>query len=239
MKRHSKVSLKLLPLVLLASTCSLLSASSIPAGSIVFTNQALPLTGSASINRFNTSLGTLTGIEFVVTSASMAGTVTDQYLGSKSQPPQNHVQVTMGGDVYILDPADITNVLSDTSLSATIVGQTILNDGTINTFSGLSTTGNSSDIIDTTSDFTPFEGTGTLNLSYSVTAGTAFANSSGHPLILDNPSNAGVTGTASASLQVFYQFNDAITSPEPASLAFVGGGLLLASYFARRLRKKS
>jgi hypothetical protein len=124
-------------------------------------------------------------------------------------------------------------------MSATITQQTILNNGSLNTFSDLSTTGNTSDTTDTTSDFTPFEGTGTLSLAYNVTAGTAFANSLGHPLILDNPSNSGVSGITSASVQVIYQFDDAVTSPEPASLGFVGGGLLLASYLAGRRRKKS
>jgi hypothetical protein len=144
----------------------------------------------------------------------------------------------MAGDLYILDPTNISNDLSDTFMSATVNGKTILNNGTINTFSGLSTTGNSSDTTDTTSDFTPFEGTGTLNLSYEVIAGTAFANSAGHPLVLDNPSTATVSGTTSGSVEVIYLFNDLVSTPEPASFALMGGSLFALAYLIRRRSKK-
>jgi PEP-CTERM motif len=236
--RYFKSLCPFFPLILIISTGSVLSADSIVGGSITFTNQALPLNTTGSINQFNTSLGTLTGIEFVVTGGSMAGTVTDQFTGTPSQPTQTGVMVTMAGDLYIFDPSNISNDLSDTYMTATITGQTILNNGTLNTFSGLSTTGNTSDTTDTTSDFTPFEGTGTLNLGYEVTAGTAFANSAGHALVLDNPSTASVSGTTSGSFEVIYLFNDVTSTPEPASLVMMGGSLLGLAYLIRRGLKK-
>ncbi|HEX4230240.1 MAG TPA: choice-of-anchor E domain-containing protein [Bryobacteraceae bacterium] len=73
------------PFALLVGACSALSADSIAGGTISFTNQARPLNTSGSISQFDTSLGTLRGIEFVVTGASMAGTVTDQFTGSPAQ----------------------------------------------------------------------------------------------------------------------------------------------------------
>ncbi|HEU5118435.1 MAG TPA: choice-of-anchor E domain-containing protein [Isosphaeraceae bacterium] len=182
---------------------------------------AIPINTTATLTKFDTSLGTLTGVQLkLVTNATVTATVYN--FGSS--------------------PANFSNVIGKTTVTATGPnGTTTTNTIMVGPYSGIAApfppgvvAGTDSGTDSQTTTVLPVNwgayqgsGGGTFNV---LLGGTTSASGTA-----DQPAAYGATGTAYGTVSVTYTFTPV---PEPSSLALIGLGLAggTVSLYRRKVR---
>lgn len=210
---------------LLLATAS--QAAMITAGSGSYLG-ALPIDHTTTVltpafTQFDPLLGVLQAIHFNFLT-SLAGVVQIE----DSSGVDSTVDVTVTEQLRLYDVTD-TTVLALTNVSATETNISIPGNGTLVavpiSFSDQAT---SATLTDTTL-FAPFIGTGTVQLP----VGAVFFAST-NPL-LPLPFSLSGEGSTHGSVELVYEYEAASSAiPEPATAAFMGIGLLLIGFAARR-----
>ncbi|WP_084150260.1 choice-of-anchor E domain-containing protein [Azohydromonas australica] len=189
-----------------------------------------PLTGS--LNYFNRSLGTLTGVTLELTGTTLTDLDLVNTGGSKSKG-----DVSGKVQLYFTSSMLGLNSLLGGANSADVIVRTTtqnfsLNSGAHTSFHNLSSTGAES--IDVDSIMSQFSkvGGGQFNISCSSLAGTTLSYNGGN-------AQASQTTTAGCGAIVTYEYTAAppTPTPEPASLALVGLGMIGVAASRRKSRK--
>lgn len=240
----------------LSNAASIVQSFSLPSGSITTT-----WTGSSTINQFDTSLGTLENITILSTMDSVASAGATDITGNSAG---DSYTISASTSLSLSDPWSNLLVAPTNSISSTYLNQS---NGSIMSVS-TSGTVNSTAIwaIDTNTVNDPYylvcllnsEGPGCL-------ASSAGAGSPSNPLAYTNWLGTGTlaltanaqttgsfggssfgsafaTGSASVNVSVIYNYTEAgppPSTPEPATMALFGGGLIAVGLLSRRRFRKS
>jgi hypothetical protein len=197
-------------------------ASGTQAASVTYTSSTFtgvtPYTQNLSVTKFDTSLGTLTGISITVSSQASAdigvvnNTGTDLAFSNASASSQVTVSTTVGTATSV----DVTASTANVSGTATA--------NTTTTVAGpLGSLVTSGAAIIAAADFGNYEGSGSGTVDLKVDAGVG------------NYSGSGVSGlffggstTVASFVTVTYDYTPVAAVPEPTSSAMFGIGIVLA-----------
>lgn len=172
-----------------------------------------------SVQKFDSSLGTLTGIQLVY-SSDVTSSVNLTNDGKKATVADVRVDATLSlyrPDNTLVAPA-VSATLYNTSVSLA-KGQTIVDAATGSKTLTLNA------LLDSSSDFALFTGTGVISSPFSVVATSHSSSSTGL--------SADFTTTANGYGKVTYTFT-AAPVPEPETYAMLLAGLALVGVVARR-----
>jgi hypothetical protein len=190
-----------------------------------------PVSGPTELNdniacpQFSTGLGALISIEITVTgSISGSLTLTNNTATVQRTNATTTSQMNVGSlaGFSFVDPIFVASFT--TGLQSLNAGQTVA-------FTGL-TGGGSASLGTNTSILAPYTGLGTFDIPISTLSGFNLVGGGGHIGSLQTTS-----GTANAVVTYNYQPQNDTGTPEPASMALVGGGLLALGWTAKRLRR--
>ncbi|HVT94552.1 MAG TPA: choice-of-anchor E domain-containing protein [Bryobacteraceae bacterium] len=169
---------------------------------------------------------TLESVEFIF-STTVDGTVSI----SQGSGATAAYDIGFTADITLYDPSGSTILVTDSSGTWSLTGQSVPDDGQSHPFTQTGT-GTSTQTITQVGDLAAFIGSGNISLPVSG-QGTAFA--------LGNiPYAVTGTGQASTSVQVIYNYSTLVV-PEPSYASVVGGLLLLGLSLVgrRRWRRES
>jgi hypothetical protein len=179
-------------------------------------------TDNLSLNRFDSSLGTLTGVSF-----SYSGSVSSNFSLESLDNAPSIVTVNAAGQLVFSGPfSDTLNIMGSTTQALSAFDGVIDFGGTSGAIVG-PVTGSQGGIFAVVGSLASFIGAGAFNVGV---AGTGLSNASGAGNLITQ-----ISTQAGADVTVTYTF-DALTQqvPEPSGLALVGLALAAAGAASRR-----
>jgi hypothetical protein len=197
------------------------------AASVTYTSNTIsetpvPFTSSVLIQKFDTSLGTLTGISFTIV-ADITATVKVVNLATTSETFTNaftsDTVTTTGPGGFTLSTTPTASVASGTVAA-----------GALNTYPG--TTGTSTGSSVYTGSFTPYEGPGSATVALGFAGGSASSGGT-------SPSSDILFGGSAAAggyVKVTYTYTPSAV-PEPTSMALLGIGMTSFLAFRRFFKR--
>jgi hypothetical protein len=211
----------------LAAIAAFTVASSAFAGTISYTHTtadaSAPFTDSFSLQKFDTTLGTLDSI-IITLSYSTTGEV--DVFNSTSQARlftagTSTVPLTLSG------PAALT--IATNAVAGPISGSAAPG---FNSFTGITGSGSPSVNV-ASSDFSFFEGSGVTFASFSLVGGNGSFSGTAIPGVFFSGS-----AVAGGNTTITYNYSTPSTTPEPATMTLFGSALLGIGFFARKRSKK-
>jgi hypothetical protein len=175
--------------------------------------------------QFSAGLGTLLSVEITVT-----GTITGSLTLTNNTATVQRTSATTTSQMNVGSLAGFSFV-NPIFVASFTTGIQSLNPGQTVTFAGLSGSGTAS-LGTNTSILGPYEGLGMFDVPISTLSGFSLVGGGGHIGALQ-VTNA----TANAVVTYNYESPNDTGTPEPASMALVGGGLLALGWSAKRLRR--
>jgi hypothetical protein len=223
---------KILPIILAAVAFSSSSQAALITSNQTSTWNLNTTSQNFAFNKFDSALGTLTAVDLIFNSATLAGGLT---LTATSSPRTitglgSYISVTGTGITSSADTAPYQGFgFTGTKTNIPTTGRTF----TINSSQSAVDAPETLSLLDDAPTYASFIGAGTFNFGSFLTVDPLGTNA--------NTSNLTVTGNTLASVAnvtLRYTYTDTSTVPEPsqvaASLLVVGG---LGIYFLRRRRK--
>ena len=213
-------------MMLSAPTSAALVSVSGTCGSVSGPTELIPAPPSFGCSRFDSNLGSLT---------SMSLTITGQISGSITLSNGGGAAATFAGTTqsqfYVAALSGFT--LSSPLFTATMgTGPQTIGATSSTVFSGLTGGANSGAMINNTV-FIPYQapgGVGTFDINVSTLTGLLISGGGGQ-------AGGSQSTTASATAAVRYTYDDgAVTTPEPATMALLGAGMLALGVARRRRR---
>jgi hypothetical protein len=208
------------------------------ADTVSYTSNVVPLTAtnlfpqSLTLQEFNSSLGTLTGINLSFT-GNFQGT--SNVFNASGQTAtitslQSSVPLTLNGPASIALSTTVTSIVSSLNFPLTVL------NGNQASFNGpiSNSTGFASPI-----DFADYTGSSSSTLSLSVSAGNVSATGSGSTTGNSNALFYSGSGSAGGYASVTYTYTPAVSgTPEPGTWAMLVAGASTGLVALRRRRNK-
>jgi len=230
--RRGGYGLLVTPILCLLSLPAVSSAAMISGGTAAFTG-TLPVSHATTsltppYMQFNPALGTLLAIHFdFLTSFNGNVTITD------SSTVDSTVNVSFGELVNVYNVSN-TTVLATASGTASASGVSVPGNGSAVVIPIVFTNVSSTSTLSNSAQFSPFIGTGTVSLPVGAVGNAQTSPGLFLPFTID------ASGIGSAEVEITYEYTPLgkILTPEPATAAFVGLGLIVFGAFKMRGRRQ-
>ena len=214
-------------LLTLAATMAV-GGSSLFGGTISFSHTtstgAVPFTDNFTLQEFDTTLGTLTGI--TITLSDTATAEVDVF--NSTSTAQGFTNATASIPLNLTGPASVS--VNTTAVAGPIAGTA--NPG-VNAFPGIPGTGSGSTNV-ASANFGSYEGVGTTFASFSVASSTGNFSGTSVPGVF-----FGGSATVGAVTTITYTYTPSTGTPEPSTMALLGSSLLGVGFIARKRVKKA